>query len=171
MKIIVSLFLGLFLLTFASNDAFAQNRKITIILVRHAEKDISDGGASSDPNLSTEGKLRAKRFARIIKKYKPKRIYSTNYQRSIQTVKPLAEKRNLQIQIYDPRKQNELVEQILSFKKGRRIVVVGHSNTIPALANLLVKEDKYKNMAESEHNKIWIIRIKKGKIKVKVIEY
>ena len=171
MKIILLLLSSLIILGFAGGDVFAQKRKITIILVRHAEKDISDGGTSSDPNLSAEGRLRAQRFARLIKKYKPRRIYSTNYKRSVQTVAPLSERRKLRIQLYDPQKLSELAAQITSFKKGRRIVIVGHSNTVPALANLLVKENRYKNLAETEHNKIWIIRIKKGKIRAKVIEF
>src|SRR5688572_11237751 len=132
-KILVPLFLGVFLFMFAASDLFAQNRKFTVILIRHAEKDVSDGGASSNPGLSTEGRLRAARFAKIIKKYKPRRIYSTDYKRTKETAIPLSEIRKLPIQSYDPRKQKELVEQILSFQKQRRIVVVGHSNTIPAL--------------------------------------
>jgi hypothetical protein len=60
--------------------------------------------------------------------------------------------------------------------KLKRIVVVGHSNTTPALANLLIRQEKYKVLDESEYDKIWIIKIKKNstkpnKIKDKVIKY
>lgn len=170
MKIVVSLFLGLLLFGF-TNDLFAQNRKITIILLRHAEKDLSGNEDNPDPDLSAAGKLRAERLVKTIKKYKPMRLYATDYKRTRQTATPLSEKRKLPIQIYDSKKLDELAAQILSFRKSRRIVVVGHNSTTPALANLLVKQDKYKPLAESEYDKIWIIRIKKGKIKAKVFEY
>ena len=67
-------------------------------------------------------------------------------------------------QIYDPRNLNQMHDLIVS-GKIKRIVVVGHSDTTPALANLLVKQDKYKNLAGSEYDKIWIIKIKRNKTK------
>lgn len=174
MKIIVSLFLGLFLFTFAAGDLFAQNKKLTIILLRHAEKDLSDGAENPDPVLSAEGKQRAERLVKTIKKYKPRAIYSSNYQRTRATVTPLAEKTirgyRLQIQLYDHRKLDEFVNRLLA-SNAKTIVVAGHNTTTPALANLLVKQNKYKALDESEYNKIWIIEIKKGKVKAKVIEY
>ena len=68
------------------------------------------------------------------------------------------------IQIYDPRNLNQMNDLILS-GKIKRIVVVGHNNTTPVLANLLIKQDKYKNLDESEYDKIWVIRIKRNKTK------
>ena len=77
--------------------------------------------------------------------------------------------------IYDPRSLPKLAEQIMSGKL-KRILVVGHNTTTPALANLLIKENKYKTLAESEYDKIWIIKVKKNKrkpnkVKDKVIQY
>lgn len=169
MKIIVAFLVGLAFFSFAGENAHAQKRKVTIILVRHAEKDASDPG--SNPSLSPEGRRRAERFARLIKKYKPKRIYSTDYARTRQTAAPLAELRKLTVETYDARRQNELAALMASFRKGRRVVVVGHSNTIPPLANLLVGENKYENLSDSEYGKIWIIRLKKGKVRAEVLEY
>jgi hypothetical protein len=68
-----------------------------------------------------------------------------------------------------------MVDLIMSGKL-KRIIIVGHSNTTPALVNLLVKQDKYKTLAESEYDKIWVVKIKKNKrkpnkIKEKIIEY
>jgi hypothetical protein len=59
MKIIVSLLIGLFLFASAAGEVSAQKRKVTIILLRHAEKDLSGGGANPDPDLSPEGRRRA----------------------------------------------------------------------------------------------------------------
>ncbi|HEX8286518.1 MAG TPA: phosphoglycerate mutase family protein [Pyrinomonadaceae bacterium] len=174
MKIFVFLFLGLFLLTFSTNEAFAQNRKMTIILLRHAEKDTSDGGENPDPVLSAEGEQRAQRLVETIQKYKPDAIYSTNFKRTRSTVRPLAQKIRfpywLQMQFYDHRKLDEFANRLLS-SNARTIVVAGHNTTTPGLANLLIKENKYKPLAENEYNKIWIIEVKKGKATAKVIEY
>ncbi len=175
MKIIVSIFLGLFLFTFTSNHLFAQHRKLTVILLRHAEKDISEEADSANPDLSAEGKLRAQRLLKIIDKYEPDAFFSTNYIRTRATVMPLARKRNRMIQIYDAQNPNQIADLVMT-GKIKRIVIVGHSNTTPALANLLVKQDKYKTLTESEYDKIWIIKIKRNKrkpnkIKEKVIVY
>ncbi|MDQ3750623.1 MAG: histidine phosphatase family protein [Acidobacteriota bacterium] len=175
MKIIFSFLLGLFLLAFADGSVFAQHRKLTAILLRHAEKDVSEGADTANPELSAAGNLRAQKLVEIINKYQPDAIYSTDYIRTRATVRPLARRRRMMTQIYDPRNLNQMHDLILS-GKIKRIVVVGHSNTTPALANLLMKQDKYKNLAESEYDKIWVIKIKKNKtkpnkIKEKVITY
>lgn len=175
MKIILSFLFALFLLISASGDAFAQDKKLTIILLRHAEKDFSDGGAENpDPVLSAEGRQRAERLVETIKKYKPRAIYSSNFKRTRSTVTPLADKTvrgyRLPIQLYDHRKLDEFVSRLLA-SNARTIVVAGHNTTTPALANLLIKQDKYKPLAENEYDKIWVIEIKKGKAKDKIIVY
>ncbi|MBL8206125.1 MAG: histidine phosphatase family protein [Blastocatellia bacterium] len=175
MKIITAFFLGLFLLTFASAASFAQHKKLTIILLRHAEKDVSPSADKVNPDLTPEGKQRAQNLVKKINKYKPTAIYSSDYIRTKSTVAPLAEKRKLTVQMYDPRKLNELADAIME-GKYKSVVVVGHNNTTPALANLLIKQEKYQTLLETEYSKIWIIKIKKNdkkpnKIEDEVIEY
>lgn len=174
MKIIVSLFLGLVLLTLAAGDVFGQKKEITIILLRHAEKDLSDDLNDPDPLLSPAGRERALRLVETIKKYKPEAIYSSNFKRTRSTVTPLAERKSARyrtmIQIYDHRKLDELVSRMMA-SGVRSIVVAGHNSTTPALANLLVRDNLYKPLAESEYDKIWIIKIKKGRIRHEVIVY
>jgi len=174
MKILVSLFLGLFLFMFAASGVLAQKGEITIILLRHAEKDLSDDLNDPDPELSAAGKERAARLVQTIKKYKPQAIYSSNFKRTRATVTPLAEQINpryrTMIQIYDHRKLDELIPRLME-SGVKTIVVAGHNSTTPALANLLVKQNKYKSLAETEYDKIWIIKIKKGKVKDEVIVY
>jgi hypothetical protein len=76
----------------------------------------------------------------------------------------------LPIQLYNHRNLNEFVERLLA-SNAKTIVVAGHNTTTPALANLLIKQDKYKPLAETEYDKIWIIEIKKGKAKDKITVY
>jgi phosphohistidine phosphatase SixA len=49
--------------------------------------------------------------------------------------------------------------------KYRRVVVVGHNSTTPALVNLLIGQEKYKALGEDEYDKIWIVKIKRNKNK------
>lgn len=175
MKIIAAIFLGFFLLFSLSNNTLAQHKKPTIVLLRHAEKDISPSADKANPDLTPEGKQRAQNLVKKIKKYKPTAIFSSDYIRTKSTVAPLAEKRKLTVQIYDPRKLNELADLIMT-GKYKSVVVVGHNNTTPALANLLIKQEKYQPLLETEYSKIWIIKIKKNdnkpnKIEDEVIEY
>ena len=145
----------------------AQAQKKTIILVRHAEK----VDASQDPELSAEGKARAERLAQIVKQYKPGAIYSTDFKRTRDTVAPVASRRKLQVQTYDPKKPNELIDAIMK-SKTKRFLVAGHSNTVPGLANLLGKKVVFKDLDDSEYGAIYIVRIKDGTVrKTEVIPY
>ena len=175
MKIIVSLFIALFLFTFSARDTAAQHRNLTVILLRHAEKDASPTADKTNPELSAEGKLRAQRLVKVINKYKPDAIYSSDFIRTRATVSALAERRKLGVQVYDHRNLKALADLILS-GKIKRLVVVGHNTTTPALVNMLIGQEKYKALAESEYDKIWVVKIKKketgpNKIEEKIITY
>ncbi len=179
MKIINLFFLCLLVFAFAGGNVFAQSRNLTVILLRHAEKDVSVGADKSDPDLTLAGKQRAERLAQTLEKYKPDLIYSTNYKRTKSTVLPLSEtidvRYKIPIRIYQFDKLEELAEQIFK-SKARAVVVVGHYDTTPALANLLVKQEKYKPLDDAEFDKIWVIKIRRykrkpSKIEEKVIRY
>lgn len=160
-----SLFVILVLTVCFAIPASAQNK--TIILVRHAEK----VDASQDPELSAEGKQRAERLAKVVKKYKPGAVYSTDFKRTRDTVAPIASRRKLEIQKYDARKPADLVDAIMK-SKTKRFLVSGHSNTIPGLANLLGKKELFKNLDDSEYGAIWIVRIKNGMVrKTEILPY
>ena len=108
------------------------------------------------------------KFAR---KYKPHEIFSTNYKRTRQTVEPIAAYRKKEIQTYDPAKAADLVAQMMA-NKTDHYLIVGHSNTIPTLANLLAKKEVFRNLLETEYGVIWVIRFKKGVLqKIEVFPY
>jgi len=153
---------------FISGTVAAQKK--IIVLVRHSEKDVSVAN-NPDPDLSTEGRERALRLIKLVNKYRPSEIFSTNYKRTRQTAEPIAAKRKKEIQTYDPAKAAEMVTKMLESKTGRYLIV-GHSNTIPALANLLAKKEVFRNLLETEYGVLWVIRLKKGLVtKVEVFPY
>jgi 2,3-bisphosphoglycerate-dependent phosphoglycerate mutase len=168
MKIFFSIFLGFALFTLANTILVAQDREVTIILVRHAEK---ADATSPDPELSEAGKERAQRLVKKIGKYRPGAFYSTDYKRTRDTVTPLANKRKKEVKIYDARKPKELIDEIMK-GKIKRYVVAGHSNTVPGLANLIAKKEMFKNLDDSEYTIIWLIRMKNGKVtKFELLDY
>lgn len=155
----------LLIVLFANTNLFSQNK--TIILIRHAEKDISKTADKVNPNLTEAGMKRAQKFLEIVKKYRPDEIFSSNFIRTRDTVTPLAidayDKYRLQIQIYDHTKLDDFAKKILA-SKSKTIVVVGHNSTTPALANIFINQQKYSALDESEYDKLFIINMKKGKI-------
>jgi 2,3-bisphosphoglycerate-dependent phosphoglycerate mutase len=132
----------LVLLIFVCATASAQT---TFILVRHAEKE--SGG--TDPQLSAAGQQRALALAKLLDHQKIDAIYSTNFNRTRSTVKPLADAKGLEIRVYD--KQPDL-DQLNGI-----IVICGHSNTIPALANELLGKEQFKTFDDSDYGNVLII--------------
>ena len=159
-------------LLFTCSTVFAQKK--TIILVRHAEKSATGDAADmakGDPDLSPEGRERAERLAKAVKKYKPDVVFSTDYKRTKQTAEPIAKLRGKAIQTYDPAKQADLIPLILN-GKPKHYLIIGHSNTTPALANLLFKKEVFKQLPDTEYSVFWVIKTKKGVVtKVEVFSY
>lgn len=168
--ILLSLLLGCFL--FGTLSIQAQSKTTTIIVLRHAEKDTSAGAKmmATDPPLSAAGKARAENLVTALKDFTPDAVYSTNYDRTRSTVTPLATKLNLPVQLYDPKNQQAFAEQLKTMA-GKTIVVVGHSNTVSKLVNLLASVDKYQDLADSVYDLIYIVRITEGVPTVEIKKY
>jgi 2,3-bisphosphoglycerate-dependent phosphoglycerate mutase len=170
MKFIVPFLIGLCLFASAT-DVFAQKKTITVVIFRHADKETAVEGDETEPDISIEGQKRAVRLVKVLEKYKLTRLFSTNYPRTIQTITPLSRIKNLPPEFYEPGNLAELARKILLSDKQRRIAVVGHNSTTFQLANLLLESNKYAMPEDSDYGKIWIIRIKNGKVKDMVINY
>jgi 2,3-bisphosphoglycerate-dependent phosphoglycerate mutase len=166
MKILISFLFAAALFSVAGGQAYGQYnyKNLTIILIRHAEKDPQDEefGNSYDPRLSEKGRERAERLADILERYRPDAIFSSQFNRTLSTVSPYARRRRMQVQFYDHRKLDEMA-QIATRGNFKTIVIAGHNTTTPALANILIGEEKYKTLDESEYDKIFILRIRKNK--------
>ena len=124
-----------------------------IILVRHAEK-MLDG--SKDPELTTEGKQRAERLRFLLSDIDVDQIFSSPYVRTKNTVAPVAISKNITVEMYNPKDPN-FSTYLWSKVKGETAIVVGHSNSIPALVNQLIGKDKFKELTEDVYSKIWIL--------------
>lgn len=125
------LFLLFVMLFFCSFTSLASS--YSIYLVRHAEK-LND---SKNPTLTLCGQLRAKQLALLLSKADISQVYSTHYQRTMQTARPLAKQQALAIKNYNPKYLEQLSLSLQQQKTNT--LVVGHSNTTPKLVELLSK--------------------------------
>ncbi len=144
------------LFAFAYGSAFTQSTVTTFILIRHAEKG-NDG--TKDPDLSEVGKQRAESLVKLLKETKIDAIYSTAYKRTRNTVALLAQSKNLPVRSYDAAKMEE-VDAILKEFKGGTIVLCGHSNTTPAIANYLTgHKDELKTFDDGDYDNVLVVEV------------
>src|ERR1041385_2686540 len=105
---------------------------LTLILVRHADKQVVPP-ENKDPDLSAEGVARAEQLARMFGDTGISAIYATQYKRTQQTVKPLAEKLGLPVITLDTKQTPELVKQLHARKNGDIVFIAGHDTTVPEI--------------------------------------
>jgi len=122
-----------------------------IVLVRHAEKQSGD-----NPHLTEAGNQRAQKLATYLGDLEVKSIYSSDYNRTIETATPLANKLKKEPLIYNPRELQQFSDMLL-LKEAGLYVVVGHSNTTPTLSNYLCNCDDFPSIDESDYTNIYVV--------------
>lgn len=139
---------------------FESQATTTIIFVRHAEKDLS---VPDDPPLSEAGRTRVAELTRQLVDADViagvDAIYATPFRRTQQTAAPLADALDLPINTYDASDNEAVLETILERHKGKIILVVGHSDTIPTLIANLGASKQVPPIHENEYDNIYIISI------------
>ncbi|WP_445385205.1 SixA phosphatase family protein [Robiginitalea sp. IMCC44478] len=162
MKINTLLFLALLMLVSVSckEDSQLPDNEIaaevsTFYLIRHAEKDRSDP-ENVDPELNQKGLGRAMHWAEILSEVSLDAIYSTDYERTSMTAAPSAVKQDITIQFYDP--NNLDVEQFKRDNAGKNVLVVGHSNSTPALVNKMIGEERFPSMDDRDNGSLFIVQ-------------
>jgi broad specificity phosphatase PhoE len=141
----------------------------TVILVRHAEKKIEP--TNPDPDLSPEGVQRAQEIGRVFGLSGVNAIYATQFKRTQQTVKPLADSAGVAVSLLDAKQTDELVKRIQTDHRGQTIFIAGHNNTVPAIVSTL-SGDTYPVIPESEYDNLFIVTIYRfGKAKVVKLKY
>lgn len=131
-----------------------ETKATTYYLVRHAEKDRSDS-TNKNPELTEAGYQRAKNWNTILNHVDFDLIYTTNYNRTIQTTQFVAERANVTPIIYEA--HNLITDEFLQRTKGKTVFIVGHSNTIPKIVNQLIGEAKYQDISDSENGSLFIV--------------
>jgi len=139
---------------------FESQATTTIIFVRHAEKATEP---ADDPGLSEAGQRRVAELTRQLVDADViagiDAVYATDYNRTQETARPIADALDLPINTYDAQDTETVLETILKQHKGKIILVVGHSNTVPVLIANLGASKKVPPIDENEYDNIYIISI------------
>lgn len=118
----------------------------TVYLVRHAEK--AEIPNDNNPPLNEMGLWRSQVLAHMLGKAEIKAIYTSQYQRTQQTAKPLAAKLGVTPTVVpitmSPSNPRELSSEYIRAminnihqRAGESVLVVGHTNTIPRIISAL----------------------------------
>jgi broad specificity phosphatase PhoE len=141
----------------------------TIILVRHAEKVIDPN--NPDVDLSPAGQARAIEIARLFGDSGVNAIYATQYKRTQQTVKPLADKLGLPVTLVGAKNTSDLIAQIKANNSGQTIFIAGHNNTVPEIIAAL-GGPQYPTIPETEYDNLFVVTVyRTGKAKVLKMKY
>jgi broad specificity phosphatase PhoE len=154
--------LALFLAAALSAASFARAQQ-AVIVVRHGEK-----FSESDERLTEAGHARAARLATMLKDAGVSAIYSTDTERTLGTVKPLADLRRLPVQTYD--KVALLVETLRKEHANGIVLVAGHTNTIPSILKALGCAGDFK-IASDEYDNLFIVVPKAEKAELVRLRY
>ena len=157
-----------FMVCFTTKHLIAQTDResFTIYLIRHSEKDISSEN-QLDPPLTTCGIERSEYLRSFFEDINIKNVYSTNYLRTVKTAMPIALSKKVGIQYYDSNNLKPFSEQLLNSKQNS--IVVGHSNTTPILAGLLIDKDM-NPFNENIYNRVYKVIISQKNKKLFVFE-
>ena len=134
-------------------NIFGQDSEALIFLVRHADR------LGNNDALSEEGVKRSLALAHVLERVELDAIFSTDYTRTIETVKPLADQQQLEIEIYDPRDLNGLLSIIQSKYAGGRVLVVGHSNTIPQTINAMGVQPVLEDLNHDAYDDLFMVTL------------
>ncbi|MGH9872080.1 MAG: SixA phosphatase family protein [Pyrinomonadaceae bacterium] len=129
----------------------------TLLLVRHAEKLIVPP-ENKDPDLSLAGQERAQELVRMFSDSGIAAIYATQYKRTQQTVKPLADKLGLAMTKVDAKGTAELVKQIRARNAGQVIFIAGHNNTVPEIIAAM-GGPQLPIIPETEYDNLYILTV------------
>jgi len=135
------------------NISFGQQSTTTYYFIRHAEKVDN----SQNPDLSEKGLKRAELWNKIFSEISFDKIYSTDYKRTIQTASPTVTAKKIQIKLYNPKTLN-----IESFKKetlGKKVLIVGHSNTTPKFVNQMINQKIYADIEDGTFGNLYMVTV------------
>jgi broad specificity phosphatase PhoE len=139
---------------------FESQATTTVVFVRHAEKALTP---ADDPGLSEAGERRAAELARQLAGVDVvagiDAVYATSYRRSAETAKPIADALELQVRSYDAADTEQFLTELVKAEKGKIVLVVGHSNTVPVMIGNMGASKQVPPIADDEYDNIYIVSI------------
>ena len=137
-------------------DSLVSSGPVVVYAVRHAEK--ADDG-TDDPPLALAGQIRVRILQDLLADAGVTHVHTTDWRRTRDTAGPIAESAGLETVVYDPGALDSLA-QVIQATPGRHLVV-GHSNTTPALVSAL-GGDPSGPIHEMEYDRLYVVAILPG---------
>jgi broad specificity phosphatase PhoE len=128
-----------------------------IFLVRHAER----ADASTDPSLSAAGRARAERLAAMLRNAGVTAIFTTDLKRTIETAAPLAKASHVTATALPAAGTEALIQRLRAAHTADRILVVGHSNTVPDVLSAFGIAPRIA-IADNEYDNLFILMLRAG---------
>ena len=121
----------------ASGHTARPSPEATFLVVRHAEK-ATDPGSPRDPPLSAAGEARARALATRLSATPLVAVYATPWRRTRDTAAAAAAAHRLAVRSEDPPDDATAYARTLRARhRAGTVLIVGHSNTVPALVAAL----------------------------------
>ena len=158
MKLVLTIFL---VFSIPENDCS------TFYLIRHAEKERVNK-SERDPKLNEKGIIRALNWKDYFIDKDISKIYSTNYKRTLETVKPIEEAIGWTAILYSPSKID--YKNFILSNKGEKVLIVGHINTIPGFVNELINDQVYSQIDDLNNSNLYIVNLCDSSISHRLIK-
>jgi broad specificity phosphatase PhoE len=133
-----------------------------VLLVRHAEKASPD---APDPELSASGSERARELVNVARMAGVNTIITTQLVRTRQTAEPAAKALGVTPEVIATSAvaahAKAVADAILQRHRGQTILVVGHSNTVPAIVGALGAA-QLADICDSEYDNLFVVVLSDG---------
>jgi broad specificity phosphatase PhoE len=132
----------------------------TIIVIRHAEQEIVGG---ADPPLTRAGQARAELLARMFGNAGAAghidAIYVSPALRNRLTAAPLAARLGVDVTVDPGDDIRGLARRALREHGGGRVLIVGHSDTVPEIVAALVRNAKIPRIGDDDYGTMYIVTV------------
>ena len=144
----------------------------TVVLVRHAEKELS---TIDNPPLTPDGEARAERLSKLFGKGQGigriEAIYVSDTRRTQQTAAPLAARLHMQPLVIPGGDVGQISRHAMRDHRGGAVLIVGHSNTIPQIIER-ISGIHIPPIADEEFDGIYVVSVPTvGRASLLRIEY
>lgn len=139
----------------------ARAQPSTVILVRHAEK---APAPANDPPLDSLGAERARALAATLAESGVTSIVTTQFLRTRATAQPLAEHAQLEMVTVPATRELDaharaVADAVRATPDGGTVLVVGHSNTIPAIIRALGGPEM-PELCETDYDNLFVLMLR-----------
>jgi 2,3-bisphosphoglycerate-dependent phosphoglycerate mutase len=128
----------------------------TVVLVRHAER---QSILDADSPLAAAGFRRAQALAPVLAAFRPVALYTSNLQRTRQTLAPLAARLGMTPTAFPKGDSAGLAAAILRDHRGRLVVVCWHHDLMKKVVRALGVTGAVPHWSWDDYDPLWIVRV------------